>query len=208
MINHVPVKNDERSGSTFSAVILASGLSERMGQPKALLKWDDSMTFIRKIVGEYVKAGCENVVCTVNRFIQPRCLSPDTFPNVKFVMNEHPEWGRLYAVKSGLAVLKDTSFCFIQNVDNPHITADIIRKMLENADPEAWCSPVYQGKSGHPVLLPGRITDQILQLTDPDTTLRDVLDLFPKKVVEMEDDAILKNINTPEDYRNFRNASR
>jgi hypothetical protein len=51
------------------------------------------------------------------------------------------------------------------------------------------------------IRIPHKIIDQILQANNEDLTLREVLDSFPKKVVNVEDDSILKNINTPGDYR-------
>lgn len=188
---------------TNSVLILASGLSERMGRPKALLQWDQSKTFIEKIIEEYLEAGCGKVVCTVNRHVLPFCTSLKSLPNLKFVLNRHPEWGRMYSVKLGLKELAGSSFCFIQNVDNPFIHSKNIMKILEAGNQETWCSPEYKGQGGHPVLLPKSIINQILLEKDLSATLQQVLRIFPKKEVEMEDNSILKNINTPEDYLNL-----
>jgi CTP:molybdopterin cytidylyltransferase MocA len=189
----------------YSAVILASGLSERMGQSKALLMWDKKRTFLEKIIEEYMNAGCEKVVCTVNRQLLPYCKSFISIQNVIFVLNKHPEQGRMNSVRLGLQEVKNSRFCFIQNVDNPHVNVKIIRKILEAADPETWCSPEYKGHGGHPVLLSKIVIDAILQELNPDITLQQILHRFPKKAVEMVDDALLKNINTPEDYLEFMN---
>jgi CTP:molybdopterin cytidylyltransferase MocA len=184
----------------FSALILSSGLSERMGQPKALLKWDDSRTFIEKIAGEFIEAGCTQVICTVNRFTLPMCLNLNVSPNVNFVLNEHPEWSRLYSVRLGLKELMDDSYCFIHNVDNPFIHAGIVKSLMENANPKAWISPEYKGKGGHPVLLPPGAIQKVLEIDSPNVTLQDILGSYPKIAVQMTDDSILRNINTPKDY--------
>jgi len=194
---------EKDKGRSYSALILSSGLSERMGQPKALLNWDESRTFIGKIMDEYRDAGCEKVVCTVNRFIYQQCLSLYAASNVTFILNEHPEWGRLYSVKLGLAEVRNSDFCFIQNVDNPFINSAIISGIAAYADPGAWCSPEFNGRGGHPVLIPQIILRKILEVTNQESTLQNVLRAFPKKVAEMEDDKVLRNINTPEEYRDF-----
>ena len=194
--------------ASFSALILASGLSERMGRPKPLLMWDQSRTFLEKIIGEYVDAGCTRVVCTVNSKVLPYCKSIGRWKQVKFLLNEHPEWGRMYSVKLGLSELGESEWCFIQNVDNPYIDQNIIKGLIRQADPVSWCSPGYHGMAGHPVLLPKNIIIRILQEQTNDAILQDILNLFPRKNVEMKDDAILRNINTPEDYNNFLREKR
>ncbi|HPT15100.1 MAG TPA: NTP transferase domain-containing protein [Bacteroidales bacterium] len=184
----------------FSALILSSGLSERMGQPKAFLNWDDSRTFIEKIAGEFIEAGCTQVICTVNRFILPGCRKLNLPSNVKFILNEHPEWSRLFSISLGLKELRENSYCFIHNVDNPFIHDGIIKNLLESADPGSWISPEFEGKGGHPVLLPPGIVEKVLEGNLKDATLQDILSLFPKIAVKMQDDSVLRNINTPEEY--------
>ncbi len=189
---------------TIPALILASGWSERMGQPKALLKWDPAATFLERIISQYLEAGCNRVVCTVNRMVMPFCETLPRRPEVLFVLNEHPEWGRMHSIKIGLQELKESPFCLLQNVDNPFVTAEMIRTILDERDPAAWTSPEYQGRGGHPVVLPQSIIRHILEQTGPDIPLRDILLMFPCKRVEVEDDSILRNINTPDDLSRFQ----
>ena len=191
------------TSTAFSALILASGLSERMGKPKPLLMWDQSMTFLEKIISEYIQAGSIRVIVTVNSRVLPHCKLLEKFPKVQCIYNKHPDWGRMYSLKLGLEELKESSYCFIQNVDNPHIDSAIIKKIVQHADPESWCSPEYKGVGGHPVLLPNSIINQILQEKRVNITLKDMLGRFPQKRVPMDNNSILKNINTPQDYLMF-----
>jgi molybdenum cofactor cytidylyltransferase len=195
-----------KTDHSFSAIILAAGLSERMGKPKALLMWDQSKTFLEKIAGEFADAGCDKIVCTVNEIVLPHCKPLEAWKNLKLVLNEHPEWGRMHSVKLGLQEVKESHYCFIQNADNPFIDSGTIRKILEAKDPGKWCSPEFNGKAGHPVLLPNLIINLLLE-NNPDKTLQELLHSFPKKVVEMNDDSVLKNINTPEDYLSLLNRN-
>ena len=200
-------KNIERvltPGTVSAGLILAAGFSERMGTPKALLMWDRSMTFLKKIILEFLSAGCDPVVCTVNSLVLPHCSSLESIPRVKIILNEHPEWGRMHSVRLGLEHAGGRPYCLLHNVDNPFIHETILRKILDSANPGSWCAPEYKGKGGHPVLLTARIMDHILQSTCLPTTLEEVLGSFPKKTVKMEDDLILRNINTPGDYRKYR----
>ena len=191
----------------FSAVILASGLSERMGQPKALLQWDNSITFLEKIVNEYSKAGCTEIIYVINKKIEPFCKDLNLPTEAKPVMNLHPEWGRFYSIKIGTQEAKDCDFCFIQNVDNPFVDVEIIKTIYSERNSEAWCSPVYKEKGGHPILLPKWIIQKMPQINDNDTSLLDFLNPFKRIKIEAPNDLILRNLNKPEDYIRFLNQN-
>ena len=192
--------------SVYTSIILASGLSERMGKPKALLPWDKSTTFIEKIINEYTKASCNRIICLVNEKTEPLCRALDIKSNVKFVINEHPEWGRFYSIRMASQEVKDDGFCFIQNVDNPFVSVDIIEMLYAKRKADSWCSPVYNGRGGHPVLLPKVIINKISQLSDNNHTLLDILKPYQRINVEIDSDTILRNINTPEDYCKYFNG--
>ena len=189
--------------SNFTTIILSSGLSQRMGQPKALLKWDESTTFIEKIINEFVKAGSTKIVCMINEIIELSCKELSVPSNVEFVVNHHPDWGRFYSILTGVNTLKKNNYCFIHNVDNPFVRSEIIDKLWSHRKPGHWCSPSYNGKGGHPVLLSKEITNKISTTSNLDLTLRDILTQFPKIQVSTTDNNILRNINTPEDYNKW-----
>ncbi len=189
-----------------AAVILASGLSGRMGTHKALLEWRPRVTFLEKLAGECLDAGCAPVVCTVGPTVLPYFKDLGSRPGVVMAVNPNPEKERIFAVRVALSHVLQRPYCLILNVDNPFIDAAILRKIIESADPGAWCSPEYRGQGGHPVLLPAGIVKRIVEQAETGLTLRSLLGGFPKKTVEMENDSVLRNINTPEDYRALRNT--
>jgi CTP:molybdopterin cytidylyltransferase MocA len=187
----------------FSAIILSSGLSERMGISKPLLKWDEETTFLQKIVEEYSKAGCSEIFCTVNKVNETFCKQMDFPCEVKFILNEYPEIGRFYSIRLASQFAKESEFCFIQNIDNPFVRFEIIKKLYENRNSQSWCSPVYQNNGGHPVLLSKTIFEKISEISENDFTLHDILSQFARKNVEINSDTILRNINTPEEYQEY-----
>ena len=186
-----------------SIIILASGLSERMGTPKALLKWDESVSFLEKIVAEYTNAGCTQIICMVNPTTEALCKELNLPKFAKLVINPNPELGRFSSIKIASQEVKNSDFCFIQNVDNPFVSADIIEKIWAKRDSNSWCSPIYKGKGGHPVLLPQVIIQEINKNNNLDITLHDILTPFQRINIEVDTDTILKNINTPEEYAKY-----
>jgi len=195
--------NKNHPDDTVAVLIPASGLSERMGSPKALLEYSPGLTFIEKIIETYTRAGCSRIISTMNPLTLPACRQPGQISRAQLVLNHHPELGRIHSVKLGLEMLKDVAFCFIQNIDNPFVTTETILSIFRERDPQAWVSPEFLGRGGHPVLLPQSLIHQILQTTNADISLKDILRNFPKKSVEIQDDTVLRNINTPEDYKNY-----
>lgn len=189
-----------KPGDSFSVIILAAGLSKRMGMPKALLPFNQSSTFLEKIITEYANAGCRRIVCVVNQEIMPHCAKIEKTVDVKFILNEHPERGRLHSIQLGMKELPDNSYCFIQNVDNPFIDAGVIGEIQEAADENRWISPEFNGKPGHPVLLPHNCREAVLQVKNMDVCLKDILVRLPVKRVELKTDSVLMNINSREDF--------
>jgi CTP:molybdopterin cytidylyltransferase MocA len=179
-----------------------------MGRHKALLPWDESTTFLEKLINEYLETGCNPVVCTVNEQVLSHCKNLGISSRARLLCNLYPERGRMYSVRLGLKALKESPYCFLQNVDNPFINRKVIRRIAGFADPSAWCSPEYKGQGGHPVLLPKKIIDKLLFIDDEDMTLRTLLAFFPKKKVIMEDETVCRNFNTPEEFAKLRQVTR
>jgi CTP:molybdopterin cytidylyltransferase MocA len=174
-----------------------------MGQPKALLKWDSSTTFIEKIINEFCSFNCTPVICVINKSIEPDCRRLRVPSRVKFIINEHPESGRFSSVRTGINEITEADFCFIHNVDNPFVNRDVISRLFALRDPDAWCSPVYAGKGGHPVLIPFSVIRMIANTHDLAITLADILNSFSRINMEMPDDTLLRNINTRDDYNKY-----
>jgi len=192
-----------RSAASFAVVIPAAGMSERMGSPKALLGWSPGLSFIEKIVKTYSDAGFHRIVCTLNPQTITLCQSLEHCKPAQLLLNPYPDRGRLFSLQLGLETVKDSPFCFVQNIDNPFVTAETIRHLMNECDPDAWISPEFQGKGGHPVVLPKALIHRILENMDPAKTLHDLLLDFPKNTVAVPDASVLININTPTDYGKF-----
>lgn len=190
-------------GNDFSAVILASGLSERMGHPKALLRWDESANFLEHIIREFEQAGCFSIVCLINEITESYFGKIPVSENVKFIINHHPDRGRFYSIKTGLNALTESPFCLIHNVDNPFVNTEILGKLLAKRNPGSWCSPVYKYQGGHPILISNKIIRKITESVISEGWLPDILNQFPKIRVETDNDFILRNINTFEEYKYY-----
>jgi molybdenum cofactor cytidylyltransferase len=185
-----------------AALILAAGESKRMNWPKSLLPFDKDRSFIDKIIDEYENFGINKIVITSN---SDNAQMIEINPNVQVIKNEHPEYERFYSIKIGLEKVGDCQYCFIQNVDNPFICETILNVLFENRINNGCAIPVFQGKGGHPVLIGDEVITKIAQLNQYDLNFKDFLKDFPANRVEVDDDTVLININSPEDYNRYFN---
>ncbi len=189
-------------------VILAAGKSERMKEFKAFLKYDDNVTFVEKIISTYSEWGCSEIVLVTSGEMVQRTGQMGKIPaRVKIVVNDHLELERFYSVKIGLGVIHSSSFCFIQNIDNPFIDSKILELIYEHRSNEKYVSPVFENKGGHPVLLNRENINRICNWNVNSANFKAVLSTMECLNVEMPDERVLININSQEEYQRFFNNS-
>ncbi len=187
-----------------SVIILAAGRSSRMGKPKFLLELDNGYSFLENIARQYEEFGSVNIVVVLNsdgiRQIKkhPQNLPPST----QIALNKHPEYGRFYSIKTGLQFCK-CNFLFIHNVDNPFAKKKILDRVYDARLEADVIKPISKGKGGHPVLISKKVSDYIVHEKDNDLNLNEVLQRFATKRVEVQDDSILLNINSHNEFVEF-----
>lgn len=186
--------------SDCAVLITAAGLSGRMGVAKAMLKWNDKMNFLQKIIATYTDFGCSEIIVTLNEdtFDYFKAFSTSS---VHFILNLHPELERMHSIQLGLKALKTISCCFIQAIDNPFIETKLLEEIYLHKLADKFITPTYKGKSGHPILINRRIIETICQTEVQKQQLNEVLKQFPRKAIAVEHPEILYNINTLEEYQ-------
>ena len=190
--------------NTYSVIILAAGLSKRMGTPKFNLSFDKKNNFLTHIIYKYNDFNCNKIIVILNNegteILQQY---PINYPEkTTIIENKFPEKGRFHSIKLGIEKAIDNCPVFIHNIDNPFVNHTVLKKMLTYYNPD-YTVPVFSGKGGHPVLLSRHICMDILHQERDDIILSDFLKKYNKIKVEVEDDKILVNINTKDDYNKY-----
>jgi len=189
-------------------VILAAGRSERMKEIKAFLPFDENKRFLEKILSTYSGWGCSEIVVVTNAEAMQRMkLARLVLSTMTLVINDHLEFERFYSVKLGLAAIR-SSFCFLQNVDNPFIDSQTLDHLYAHRSNNRYVSPTFRGKGGHPVLLNRENINQISNWPENSANFKEVLSRMKCQNIEMPDDKVLININSPEEYQSFFNNQR
>ncbi len=189
----------------YSAVILAAGESKRMKFPKAFLKWNDKLTFLEQLCSVYTNSGCKQIIIVLNEegykyFSENKYSLPD---NCKIVINTKVESGRFYSLRLGIMNLSKKQPAFIQNIDNPFVTVNLINKLKNNCPQEGYSVAGFKGKRGHPIFLSKSIIEKITSETNNEINLRQFLSAFPAKLINSDDERVLLNINTNEEYQEY-----
>jgi molybdenum cofactor cytidylyltransferase len=197
----------------IAAVILAAGMSRRMGRPKALLPLG-GLPMIVRVVAPIISLGSVDPIVVVTGHQSEQVVGAMDGCEVEFVHNpDYEAGGMLSSVKTGCRAVADRCDAFFLVLgDQPLIreqTYQMLRRdmglwpMPSNSHgPEArvtMTQPVYRGRHGHPILVSSDCISEILFLPD-DATLKTFTQRIESREIEVNDPAVLSDIDTPLDY--------
>lgn len=190
----------------ISGIVLAAGMSTRMGQPKALLDWDGE-PLIAFQVKQLLDAGCDEVIAVLGYRSDDIHRAIKRLP-CRVMLNPRYQMGRAGSLRIGAkAANRDADRIVVLNVDQPR-PATLIRTLLEAHDPaSAATRPGHAGRRGHPVVVSGWLRPELLDATESDEGLRGILRRHEDQVRIVETgEACLLDLNTPDDYEAARRA--
>lgn len=166
-----------------------------MGRPKALLEYQGE-TFLGRLQ-RILLANCSSVVVVLGH--DAALLRPALDPRVKEALNPDPERGMLSSLQTGLALLDDHTRALFLPLDYPAIHPRTIARLCQTSQCDV-AMPRYQGRRGHPVLISPGVASQLRALP-VSAAARDVIRGYEPCYVDVEDPAILMDVDTPEDYQ-------
>lgn len=181
-------------------IVLAAGASSRMGRPKALLPTPSGRPLAAEQADRMRAAGAVDVVVVIGHGADSLAAQLDDH-GVRCAFNAAWESGRLSSLQAGLAALAgDLAGVLVAPVDAAHIRTETFASLLARADQgdHAALRATHGGAPGHLVWISRGLFPELLALT-PDPAFRIDRWLTPREVrVEVDDPAVLNNLNTPE----------
>lgn len=184
------------------AIVLAAGLSTRMGKQKLLLPYKGK-TIVEKVVENILNSGISNVLVILGANKDELTEVLKVWP-VKTLWNEDFREGMHSSVVFGVKSLSSNAKAVLIFLgDQPFISGNVVGNVCE-----AWKSsgkgiiiPLFEGKRGHPTLYDMKYRTELSNL-DPEVGLRSVARKFPEDVFELETfcPEIVRDIDTPDDY--------
>ena len=192
-----------------TGLLIAAGLSSRMGNPKALLLQHD-LPFAIVILKKMILV-CDNIVVVlgssaenIKKELQVFISKSDELKSiVKFVTNEQFEKGMFSSLKCGLNEVKNSEWLLYHFVDQPGLPKIFYQEFADQIDYEYdWIQPVYNNEKGHPILLHNSIFNSILELPD-DSSLKETSknSKVKKKLWDCTHKEILQDIDYPSDLK-------
>lgn len=185
---------------TSGALIVAAGMSSRMGDFKPLLNIG-AISIAQRVVATFQQAGVEKIVMVTgyNAVALERHLAGN---GIVFLRNENYETTHMFdSACIGLRYLQDKcDRVLFTPVDIPLFTAATVQTLL--ASGAALASPVCEGETGHPILIASDLIPALLA-DSGEGGLRGALERcgVPMTLIPVQDRGVLHDADTPEDYR-------
>ena len=185
-----------------TALVLAAGLSRRMGQLKQLLPVNNRPA-IRHCIDTIIASGINDIVAVIRNDSEELKNILNGLP-LSIVYNRNAESEMAESVRIGLrAIAASATGVMVCLSDHPLVKVETLKTLLHihEQKPDRILLPRCNGKNGHPVLFPVQIIHQVFS----GLNLREIISRYPDMVknVQVMDEGILFDMDTREDYENI-----
>jgi molybdenum cofactor cytidylyltransferase len=186
----------------ISAILLAAGESNRMGQPKQLMSFGQGTILERTIDNLLNSAVSETIV--VLGYREEEVRKTIAGKPVKIAINPDYRQGMSTSIIAGLEqVDKRARAVLIALGDQPFVDSQTITSLVEAfiANKRGFTIPVYQGRRGNPVIFAIKYKGELLNLKG-DIGGREIIKRHPDDVFEVavNCEGVLLDIDTAENY--------
>lgn len=191
-------------------IVLAAGRSRRMGEPKALLAAGDE-TFLHRAIRALREGGCAYVVVVTARLDDEaarRIAEEAALLDAGIAVNPAAESQQADSLRVGLRSLPpEAEAAVVAPVDVPDVSGALVRAVIDahrrTGAPVAL--PAREGRHGHPVLFARRVFQELMRPELPQGA-RTVVHAHARHLAEVPVDALPADLDTPEEYRRWRDA--
>jgi molybdenum cofactor cytidylyltransferase len=189
----------------LSAIVLAAGMSTRMGQNKLLLDFRDK-PLIAHAVDTLLAAAIDEIIVVLGHEAEKVRGKLKGKP-VKLVQNPDYQEGLSTSVRVGVeGVSVQAEGIMIYLVDQPLLEPVDVNQLVRaftraKAVNKNIVVPFFQGQRGNPVIFDSSYREAMLGVAG-DVGCKGVIQHYPDKVfvVEMENDHVIRDVDTVEEY--------
>lgn len=191
----------------ISAVILAAGRAERMGEPKLFLPLGEKPV-LQWVLESALDSDLDEVICVTRELSSARRQINIADERLFWLLNYAADRGQSTSVIAGLWAANATSegVMFLCG-DQPLVRPELINALVEKfEDTSAWIvAPSFRGEARNPILFRRKLFPELLQLTG-DRGGRPLLDKHKRKttLVEWPDELPFLDIDVREDYEKLK----
>jgi molybdenum cofactor cytidylyltransferase len=195
-------------GPRIGALLLAAGQSRRMGGPNKLLAEIDGVPMVARVAQRLLASRARPIIAVLGNQADAVDSALGKLP-VDRVRNPEFAAGLSTSLKRGIAALRsDLDGVIVCLGDMPLISGRHLDRLIAAFNPlegRAIIVPTRRGKRGNPVLWSKRFFAEMAELAG-DVGAKHLIGEHAELVaeVEMDDDAVLVDIDTPEALDAFR----
>lgn len=191
------------AGAKKQCLVLAAGLSSRMGEWKMMLPWGCGVILDSAL--DNALSFCDRVVLVTG--YQGRRLRQRYGGHARITLchNENYIQGMFSSVRCGAKRLAPGNF-FIVPGDMPLLSGEIYAALWRHRYHNCCLVPQYNGGYGHPVLLPADMREVILQAKN-DANLKDLIKARGRLPVSVATPSIHWDLDTPDQYQQLLGVS-
>jgi len=186
---------------TVAGIVLAAGASSRMGRPKMLLPLGGG-TVLAVVTQALLDGGLEKVVVVLGHEAEA-VRNEAGLPRderLEVVVNDDWPSGMASSLRRGLDACADADAALVALGDQPGITAERVRRIVEAWRPgESLVLPVHGDRAGHPVLFGRRLWPELRAL-EGDVGGREVVRRHLAEAVQVPAEP-LADLDTQEDLQ-------
>ena len=199
-----------RENSHIAAVILAAGMSSRMGEAKQLLRLGDR-TLLEQVIDNVRSSGVDDIVLVLGHGADAIRQSIAT-KNLKIVVNDAYREGMGTSLRTGISSLPpEMTAALIVLADQPFVRPETLRLLMDQyrKSNAHIVIPMYKGFRGNPVLLDRCVFPEVMALQG-DIGCRAVFGNHLEGIVKapVEDVGILLDLDSREDFERLKNFGR
>ncbi|APH54182.1 Molybdopterin biosynthesis family protein [Granulibacter bethesdensis] len=204
---HHPMRMSSAVTPRIAVVILAAGLSRRMGSRHKLLQpGPDGRAMITHVIDQALQSRASEVVVVLGDHAEEMRSALAT-RDLTIVEAADYAQGLSASLRAGIAAIEESADAVLVCLgDMPFVSHGVMDRLMAAFDPvhAPIVAPVWEGQRGNPVLWSARFYRELRALSG-DRGAASLLDRWQHRLcgVPMEDGACLIDIDTPDDLVNW-----
>jgi molybdenum cofactor cytidylyltransferase len=186
-----------------SAILLAAGKSERMGESKQLMPFGQS-TMVEKAIDNLLGSAVDEVIVVLGHRAEEVKKTIAAKP-VKIAINPDYKQGMSTSIIAGLDLIDNRAQAVMLTLgDQPAVDSQTINQLIDefHRHNKGIVIPTYHGKRGHPIIFAIKYKPELLGLTG-DIGGRGVIKDHPEDIlkVAVDSESVISDIDTINDYQ-------
>jgi molybdenum cofactor cytidylyltransferase len=201
--------SDQEKQSGVAAVVLAAGMSRRMGTPKQLLRIGGE-TILQRTLKNVRDSNVAEIILVLGHAADD-VRKTIAIQDLKVVINPEYQQGMGTSLRKGLAAVSaDARAAIIVLADQPWVRAETLNRLVvchQEGKPQILV-PMYKGFRGNPVLLDRSVFAEV-QALNGDVGCRAIFGDHTEGIVKLpiDDPGILLDIDSRDDLESLSGAA-